>query len=254
MLLSVIVPVYNAGEYLRPCIESLLALPLEMEVVVVDDGSTDEAVERLAIRDTRLTIVHQSNQGVSAARNAGLQIAKGEWVWFVDADDKTIGPMAHESLRYETQHCCYETQRSCYENETLLVLPFIWEENGVVKQFEAQDGEIPYNLWRCWFRRELIEKNDVRFAVGRKYAEDQEFILRYLVKTNAEIKALDGPVYHYTMRSSGAMLKPGKRWKWRWDVWCVLWNFVGSSIATGMISKGWVRRQIRRLIKNLIII
>jgi len=246
MLLSVIVPVYNAGEYLKPCIESLLALPLEMEILIVDDGSTDGAVDRLAISDTRLTVVRQTNQGVSAARNAGLKLAKGEWVWFVDADDRTLPDL---NPNYNLNQKWSEVY------ETLLVLPFIWEENGEAKQYGAKDGEIPYNLWRCWFRRELIEKNGVRFAVGRKYAEDQEFILQYLIHLDViNSMALDGPVYHYTMRASGAMMRSDVQWKKRWDLWCVLGRFTFQALLTGKIKHRWVRQQIKRLTKNLIII
>ncbi len=240
MLLSVIVPVYNAGEYLKPCIESLLALPWEMEIIVVDDGSTDGAVEQLSVISYRLSIIRQTNQGVSAARNAGLKVAKGDWVWFVDADDKVkVNPNSNLNPN---------------PNSNLCVLPFIWEENGEAKRFEAQDGEIPYNLWRCWFRRDMIEKNYLQFVLGRKYAEDQEFILRYLLAIQSETKALDGPVYHYTMRASGAMMRKNVSWKKRWDIWCVLWCFVGNAFVAGLITKKWVRQQIRRLIKNLSII
>lgn len=242
MLLSVIVPVYNAGKYLKPCIDSLLALPLEKEIIVVDDGSTDGAVERLSVIDYRLSIIRQTNQGVSAARNAGLKQAKGDWVWFVDADDRTL---PQPSLKGRDQYA---------QVDSTLLLPFIWDENGKAIRYDANDGDIPYNLWRCWFRREHIEKYDIRFSVGRKYAEDQEFILKYLLKVGSETKALDGPVYHYTMRCTGAMMRKNVRWKQRWDVWCVLLGFVGRSITSGKISQKWVRNQIRRIIKYLIVI
>lgn len=240
MLLSVIVPVYNAGDYLKPCIDSLLALPWEMEIIVVDDGSTDGAVEQLSVNGYRLSIIRQKNQGVSAARNTGLKVAKGDWVWFVDADDQIEILIGREQLDQSMAN--------------LFVLPFIWEENSEAKRFDAQDGEIPYNLWRCWFRRELIEKFGICFEVGRKYAEDQEFILKYLLATQPETNALDGPVYHYTMRPSGAMMRKNVRWKQRWDVWCVLWGFVVRTFVSGSFTKQWTQQQIKRLIKNLIII
>lgn len=244
MLLSVIVPVYNAGEFLKPCIESLLALPMEKEIIVVDDGSTDGAVERLSVIDYRLSIIRQTNQGVSAARNAGLKQARGEWVWFVDADDVVDANVnANPNVNLNAN-----------PNVNLLLLPYDWTERGESERFEAQAGEIPYNLWRCWFRRDWIEKYGIRFSNGRKYAEDQEFILNYLLNTSEETKALDGPVYHYTMRASGAMMRKDVCWKKRWDLWCVLWGFVARSIASGKISQQWVRKQIRRITKNLIII
>lgn len=88
-LLSVIIPVYNAAPYLEACVSSLRALSkqvgIAMEVVLVDDGSTDGSSELCdSLGDS---VLHQPNQGVSVARNAGIGIAKGEWLWFVDADD-----------------------------------------------------------------------------------------------------------------------------------------------------------------------
>ena len=89
MTLSVIIPVYNAATYLEGCVSSLRALSsligIGMEIIMVDDGSTDDSGEmcdRLADQ-----VLHQPNQGVSVARNAGIGIAKGDWLWFVDADD-----------------------------------------------------------------------------------------------------------------------------------------------------------------------
>lgn len=242
MLLSVIVPVFNAGEYLQPCIQSLLDLPIEKEIIIVDDGSDDGCVANLNVKSDKLRILSQTNQGVSAARNAGLEVATGDWIWFVDADDQIQQPFftgGEQFIRAMTN---------------LFVLPFVWEENGVANRFDAQDGEIPYNLWRCWFRRKTIESQKLRFTIGRKYAEDQEFILEYLLHVDNRTLALDGPVYHYTMRSTGTMLSPGNRQKQRKDLFCVLSNFIWNAIKTGKITQPWVIKQIKRIIKNIIII
>lgn len=242
MLLSVIVPVFNAGEYLQPCIQSLLDLPIEKEIIIVDDGSSDGCVTNLNVKRDKLRILSQTNQGVSAARNAGLEVATGDWIWFVDADDQIQQPFftgGEQFIRAMTN---------------LFVLPFVWEENGVANRFDAQDGEIPYNLWRCWFRRKTIESQNLRFTIGRKFAEDQEFILRFLLHGENRTLALDGPVYHYTMRSTGTMMSPGNRQKQQKDLLCVLSNFIWNAIKTGKITQPWVIKQIKRIIKNIIII
>lgn len=255
MLLSVIVPAYNAGEYLKPCLESILALPIEKEVILVDDGSTDGAVGRLSIRDERLVMISQTNQGVSAARNTGLTKAKGEWVWFVDADDVVC-----DNLNHNANHNANLTPEGVMtignnlNDVALLVLPFVWEEKGAAQRFDAHDGEIPYNLWRCWFQRKQIEKYGVRFTPGRKYAEDQEFILKYLLRTSCKTQAVEGPTYHYTMRLSGAMMRPDTKKTQRTDLWNVLWSLFWNAFLTGNLLKKWVILQHKRLIKNLIII
>ena len=92
---SIIIPVYNVAPYLRECLDSVLAQTFkDWEAICVDDGSTDESgkiLDEYGARDKRFRVVHQVNAGVSAARNRGLEEAKGEWVWFVDADDAVKG-------------------------------------------------------------------------------------------------------------------------------------------------------------------
>ena len=88
---SIIIPVYNVAPYLRECLDSVLAQTFtDWEAICVDDGSTDGSgsiLDEYAARDSRFRIIHQPNAGVSAARNKGLDVAKGEWVAFLDGDD-----------------------------------------------------------------------------------------------------------------------------------------------------------------------
>ena len=89
--ISVIVPVYNTESYLKKCIENIINQTFRnIEIILVDDGSTDTSAEILAdyaLRDNRIIVIHQENQGLSAARNAGMRSAKGEYIMFVDSDD-----------------------------------------------------------------------------------------------------------------------------------------------------------------------
>ena len=91
MMFSIVIPVYNVAPYLRECLDSLLAQTCaDWEAVCVDDGSTDSSgaiLDEYAANDSRFVVVHQENRGVSAARNKGLDIAKGEWLVFLDGDD-----------------------------------------------------------------------------------------------------------------------------------------------------------------------
>ncbi|MDR2409141.1 MAG: glycosyltransferase, partial [Bacteroidales bacterium] len=90
-VLSIIVPVYKVEPYLRRCIDSILAQTFtDFECILIDDGSPDGCpaiCDEYAEKDKRIMVIHQENEGVSAARNAGLDIAKGEWIGFVDSDD-----------------------------------------------------------------------------------------------------------------------------------------------------------------------
>ena len=90
-LVSIIVPVYNVEKYLERCIQSLVRQTLnDIEIILVDDGSSDSSgllCDKFAERDRRIQVVHKENGGLSSARNAGLEIASGRYVGFVDSDD-----------------------------------------------------------------------------------------------------------------------------------------------------------------------
>ena len=245
MMLSVIIPVYNAEAYLRKCVESVCCLSCDKEVILVDDGSKDGSgvlCDELAKEHACVSVIHQENQGVSAARNRGLEVAKGGKVWFVDADDYVINSA-------EQQDCTIS-------HECLLtVLGFVWDEKGEAKSYGASKDEVPYNLWRCWFDRNAIEKYKLRFTIVRKYAEDQEFILRFLLATNAKendsVSAVDNPIYYYTMRPGSAMGRKGLKQKKVSDVGAVLVSFSCNAFTSGMLTKKWVWREIKRLTKTL---
>ena len=91
ILISVIVPVYNTAKYLETCIESILASTFtDFELILVDDGSKDGSgiiCDKYSQKDGRIRVVHKNNGGVSSARNAGLEIARGKWITFIDSDD-----------------------------------------------------------------------------------------------------------------------------------------------------------------------
>lgn len=120
MMFSVIIPVYNAEKYLRPCLDSVLnQTETDWECVCVDDGSTDSSgaiLDEYAKKDARFRVVHQVNQGVSAARNAALQIVEGDWITWLDADDaysprrlavarEIITKESPELVRFRTRFC-----------------------------------------------------------------------------------------------------------------------------------------------------
>lgn len=249
MKLSVIIPVYNAEAYLEKCVESVLSFPVEKEVILVDDGSRDrsgEICERLAIKYEGLGIkvIHQKNKGVSAARNAGLEIATGDYVWFVDSDDAVLSDQLIDKSKTNYQLSIINYQ--------LIILGFIWDENGEANTFGASVDEVPYNLWRCWFSRKTIEENHIRFTEGRKYAEDQEFILRFMVcDKQLKVSAIPEPLYYYTLRPGSAMTKKGVKGKKIKDTAAVLFGFAWNALVSGFISRKWVWRELKRMTKCL---
>lgn len=247
MELSFVIPVYNARPYIEQCVSSCsrwaIAHGLNYEILLIDDGSTDGSdvlCDQLAQQE-HVRIRHQVNQGVSVARNLGITLAQGKWIWFVDADD----------YLEQTQNIHLP---ELTDDTNFVIAGFVWEEKGEIMRFGAKNHEVPYNLWRCWMRKDLIEQYQLTFTVGRKYAEDQEFILGYLLSVHSRKTAcIDVPLYHYTMRPGSAMTKAGQQRKQLWDVAAVFSCFLWKSLITGRIIEPWCRGELKRIAKNLLI-
>lgn len=179
---SVIVPVYNCETYLPRCIDSILAqTEPSLELILVDDGSRDGSggiCDDYARKDPRVIVIHQNNQGVSHARNAGLEAAQGKFIGFVDADDfieddtyrtalDAIGSLDMVMWDAVTLFDDGSTQP-----DTIGGLP----ESCVLNKSEMNPtllSEMAGAVWRCLYRSDLI--HDLRFPVGIKLSEDRVF-------------------------------------------------------------------------------
>lgn len=218
-LISIVVPVYRIRDYLAGCIDSVLAQTYPYwELILVDDGS-DDGSERIcddyAKRDPRITVIHQSNQGVSAARNQGVARAKGEYLAFLDADDR-IEPqyldvlykdMAvqgadlvccnawEESQGVRVDYRCVSENRKIEDRESLYLDALIRKE------------QYGYTVWGKLFRTELVKQ--VEFSALR-FGEDTYFMFRIFNK--APVVYLDSYTgYVYVRHEGGVMLKSGVR-------------------------------------------
>ncbi len=217
-LLSVVLPVYQVEPYLAECLDSLLAQTYRrLEVVVVDDGSTDAGpaiAARYAARDDRVRVVRQPNGGLGAARNTGLAHARGDLVTFADSDD-TVPPGAYASM-------VATLQRS---GSDLVVGAIVRDEDGVrrtrpwVRRVHARlrlavtvedVPEVLTNVMACTkvFRRDFTDRIGLRFPVGVSY-EDQVPITRaYLLAGSIDV--LPEVVYHWRVRDEGTSISQRK--------------------------------------------
>lgn len=188
-MFSIIIPVYNVAPYLRECLDSVLAQTFtDWEAICVDDGSTDGSgsiLDEYATRDPRFRIIHQSNAGVGAARNRALDIATGEWITFLDGDDKIAKfrlanlnsiIASHEDvdwiheLFYEANSKADLHYTFCEKAEN------VFSKSVLVTGWELLKTQA-YLCTNTYRRKPII---NVRFPVGVSYAEDDIFALRCL--------------------------------------------------------------------------
>lgn len=180
MLLSVVIPVYNALPYLRKCVEGVCAAPIEdMEVICVDDGSTDGSaalLDELAAAEPRVRVVHRANGGVSAARNTGLAEVRGEYVSFVDADDTLEPDFLTQLLETARQHPLADCIIGGFRvsgGAAVEICPVCPEPMAADNAVE--DLRLTLRVWGRLYRTGLIREHSVTFAEDVHFGEDTLF-------------------------------------------------------------------------------
>lgn len=215
-LVSVIVPIYNAEQHMKSCIESLKNQTYtNIEIILVDDGSTDEGpsiCDAYEKEDHRIQVIHKKNTGVSVARNNGLDMAKGTYISFVDADD-SISPDMIEKLvqalknkQVELAVCGFNMVSQMGEfisqtNNRDLVLT---EEEALCYAFEEYDFQMA--IWNKLYVRSIIEENKIRFQEQITHGEDGLWLCTYLSKCK-KVYWMGERYYNYLQVEDSAMNK-----------------------------------------------
>lgn len=207
--ISIIVPVYKAELFISNCIESILTQKFKnFELLLIDDGSPDNSgiiCDDYAKKDKRITVFHKTNGGVSTARNLGLIHAKGEWISFVDSDD-IIGEnflSCIERVKAPTDiiHFGYQKELS---NKKLVSICKFNEEKYIDKDYLFTQGTFSSCSVSYFFRRNFIEKHNIKFNETLKYSEDREFIMTFAVLTTQKIAIINNTEYIYKHNNSSA--------------------------------------------------
>lgn len=228
---SIIVPVYNVKEeFLHRCMESLLAQTMSnIEIIIIDDGSTDNSrniCDEYASRDNRIVLLHQNNSGVSVARNKGIQMAKGKWITFVDADD-WIEPSMCKNMVESAEE---------WGSEILIIPPIVHKETGSfenpffdkdIKQFdlslkeELQIRTMVLNYPNASFQskailtghtfgklilREFLIESKVEFQRDLMLQQDGIFYLNLFEKCN-KISYSNSFLYNYRLYQTSSHMK-----------------------------------------------
>lgn len=211
---SIIVPAYNAAQYIELCIDSILQQSSDdYELIIIDDGSMDETkqiIEQKGKNHAKIKLIHQANQGVSSARNKGIEAATGEWITFIDSDD-TI----------ETDFLKAADEIIRHQNTDFVLAPWVteWVNTGKEDlhnykygtQIEGKEQVIAFwskeahsDICRCpwgkFFRKEILDNHSIRFNEKLRYAEDTLFCLQYVIKINS-ISLITNPETRYKFKT-----------------------------------------------------
>ncbi|MGL5049705.1 MAG: glycosyltransferase [Fusobacteriaceae bacterium] len=191
--ISVIVPVYNVEKYLKRCLDSILNSELEdIELILINDGSTDSSGmicdDYLKI-DKRVKVIHKNNARVSAARNDGLKIAKGEYISFIDSDDWIEREMymdmyeKSKKLNLDFIMCDYTKRGKEQEYTVSQVIEEGYYDKKAIEEklfkslimFESIDFPVTISNWCCIFNRNFLKKNNLYYNEDIHYCEDSIF-------------------------------------------------------------------------------
>ena len=212
--ISVIVPVYRVEKYLPACIDSILNQTFtDFELILVDDGSPDrcpEICDEVARRDARVRVIHQANAGLSAARNAGIEIAHGEWLGFVDSDDY-IAPQFYEKLYQTAQRTDADCVMCSVQNvdesgkpidsALMRVADEVKTGREVLRKI-GRDDVTPYlTAWNKLYRRKLF--NTLRYPAGRQ--NEDVFVFAELFCQVQRAVCVAEPLYFYRKRIGSIM-------------------------------------------------
>ena len=211
--ISVIIPVYNVEAYLPQCLDSVLSQSYsDLQVIVIDDGSTDTSgaiCDEYAAKDPRVVVIHQKNGGAAAAKNAGLRVATGKYLSFVDSDDY-IAPEAYSHMlqcmqvhNADVVQCAY---RDIYKN-------YIKKRLGTdcIKEYDVYSYMKLYTTdWTCGLLTDKLYVrslfNDIFFEEGHKI-DDEYFTYRGIMNARKIVRD-NFVVYNYRKRRSSVMYSP----------------------------------------------
>lgn len=254
-LISIIIPVYNVALYLRQCIESIINQEGNIEIILVDDGSPDECpaiCDEYAKIDNRIRVVHKHNGGVSSARNAGLDIARGEWIWFIDGDDyieqnslETIinAINQNQSLDLIQMGMKYLSEDKLSDN--VIDNVFGLDKNSFLNKY------ISFHNHRILFRRDIIDNYNIRFTKGLKVSEDQEFQLKYMMFCKSPLQISLSP-YIYRQREGSVTHNSETYKRVVDDTFTVLENLDSFILRNNIKVESWLDGRISRMVRTLL--
>lgn len=210
-MVSIIVPVYNAARYIEGCVNSIVHQTYsDVEIILVDDGSTDgsgKVCDRLAQDDERIVVIHKENGGAASARNVGLDVAQGEFIAFVDADDYVESSMCEEMIAEMSEPrvsivCCGITLTDIKGNDKVMASneKIVLSNEEALCDFFKRKGNIKPSACNKLYRSSLLKNHNLRFN-EESFHEDTE-IMPYYLDASDKVVVLNKAFYHYVKREN----------------------------------------------------
>jgi glycosyltransferase involved in cell wall biosynthesis len=211
--ISVVIPVYNVERYIGKCLSSLIEQTFtDFEIIAINDGSRDNSLDILRRFESRysfITVIDQKNSGISQARNKGLEIARGEYICFVDSDDFVaptyLAELYHACIDTDSEiSCCFYYFRFV-ENDFLFEYPF--RCHGIFNRTEAmnkllRDVQIQSLVWNKMYKRSLFTDYDIKFPT--MCFEDMAVANKVFTHAN-RVVVLDRPLYYYNQHPASTL-------------------------------------------------
>lgn len=210
--ISIIVPVYNVERYLNQCIDSILAQDYSFfEVILVNDGSSDSSehiCDKYQLQDSRIKVIHQKNAGPSAARNAGIGHATGDYLYFMDSDDYIHPQLLSTCIPYINDYnpniiqfsFCRVNHNGEMLSELILKTEHLHKD---LRKYGRKHEFKPYT-WIYLIKRSIVSQNDILFSTNLHLAEDAEFILKCMFFSQ-NLQTIPRVLYYYRQRENSIM-------------------------------------------------
>lgn len=242
VMVSVIMPVYNVEQYIDRAVASVLSQSFQdFEIILSDDGSTDSSgilCDHYAAMDSRIKVLHHENSGVGPARNAGLQIAKGKYIYFMDPDDSIEKDLLKDNIGLAEKYSCDEVifgfvSEICDKHDVCIKrkvylhnLSGLYDFNTFQKDYMPHLKNVPFAVWNRIYSRRLLD--GIRFD-GINTAEDAVFNLSLEQKGFSKIYYHNKAYYTYYGRADSLMNKFNpKRFENEALITDIIWGMVSQ--------------------------
>jgi glycosyltransferase involved in cell wall biosynthesis len=269
ILLSIIIPVYNVEKYIGKCLDSIVSSNNDIEVIVIDDGSADESgriADIYASKYSFIKVVHNANSGVAASRNVGMEIAHGDWFYFVDSDDwlaeGAVDMICRRAVaNSDSDIIMFDAYKNTMDSETG------WEHFGNDMVFDTPEGlksiqrgvlyfpacdevtGIPLAApWDKVYKRRFILDNHLRFQEGLRVLDDMVFNMEAFGKAKRVVYYKD-KIYHYRFVEASITNSYSPNRVMR-DI--EVWDYIGAYMADNSLSddEGFKQAYYCRIVKS----